>query len=298
MELKSKLHHLVRTTPWLGRVALRIIPDRNMCITVKPVGKFAIRLRRDRGYWLRSPLSNDGFMLGALQRMVHPGDVVYDVGANIGLYSRIMVQQFQASRIYAFEPVSENRSLLMRNLEIGYCADRVVVLPFAIGNEDGSAEFQVDDISSHSGTLDAVTHGAASASRQQYHLAPLRATVQVCRLDSLIRDRNLTPPQVLKLDIEGAEAMALRGAIGLLREHSPNLVIELHGAKVAAEVLQILWECGYHCFGYLESSEGCVYKKLQASDLSKITDLYSLHFLAACVREEELTLPIVDPEWC
>jgi FkbM family methyltransferase len=297
MELLSKLNHTVRTTPWLGRIALRAIPDLPWHISVEPVGKMEIRLRRHRGYWLRSPLSNDAFMMGALTRLMRPGDTVYDIGANIGLYSRLFIQKLQAARVYAFEPMSENRPQLMRNLQLGGCADQVVVLPFAVADEDGTASFQVDDVSSFSGTLDAVTRGDACPSRRQYNLPPITECVQVVRLDTVIRDRSLALPDVIKMDIEGAEAMALRGARKLLHERKPALAIELHGASAAIEVLQVLWDCNYYCFGYLETADGPVYKEITTSDLPAITEKYSLHFLAASFSNEKLKLPIEKPGW-
>ncbi len=236
-------------------------------------------------------------MLGALLRLVHPGDVVYDIGANIGLYTRFMVQKFRASRVYAFEPMSENRPLLIRNLEIGGCAGQVIVLPFAIADEDDTADFQIDDMSSASGTLDAVTHGDACQGRRQYRLPPITEAVEVARLDTVIAHKALTPPDVIKIDIEGAEAMALRGGHRLLCARRPRLAIELHGPAVAAEVLQVLWDCKYHCFGYLDTGGERAYKKIAPSDLPAINDLYSLHFLVASTREEELTLPIDNPDW-
>ena len=293
----SKLHHWVRTTPWLGRVALQTIPDLTWKVSVNRIGKMEIRLRRNRGFWLRSPLSNDGFMMGALTRLVRPGDVVYDIGANIGLYSRFLVQEFKASKVYAFEPMSENRPQLMRNLAVGGCTDKVVVLPFAVADEDGTAEFQLDTLSSNSGSLNAVTHGMASQSHVQYNLPPVSETVQVFRLDSLIADQNLLLPHVVKIDIEGAEALALRGARKLLRETKPHMIIELHGAEVAKEVLEVLWDCDYCCFGYLENSGGLIYKKLEPTDLASISGKYSLHFVAATAREETLRMAIETPSW-
>jgi FkbM family methyltransferase len=297
MKLLSKLNHTVRTTPWLGRLALRAIPDLLWHVSVEPVGKMEIRLRRHRGYWLRSPLSNDAFMMGALTRLLSPGDIVYDIGANIGLYSRFLIQRFHASKVYAFEPMSQNRPQLARNLQLGGCAGQVVVLPFAVADEDGTTTFQVDDVTSFSGTLNAVTGGAASPSRKQYNLPPITECVQVVQLDTVILDRGLMLPDVIKMDIEGAEAMALRGARKLLREQKPALVIELHGASVAIEVLQILWDCNYYCFGYLETKDGLVYKEITTSDLGAITGKYSLHFLAASFWDEKLKLPIEKPEW-
>jgi FkbM family methyltransferase len=297
MGVVSGLKNYVRTSPWLGRIALRTIPDFRWQVSIKPLGEFQIRLRQNRSYWLRSPLSHEGFMLEALHRLVHPGDVVYDIGANIGLYSRFLVQMCRASEVYAFEPMSGNLSLLKRNLEIGGCTSTVVLMPIAVGSEDGTAKFQVDDISSATGVLDAVTKGQACRSRHQYGLPPICETVQVARLDTLLLDQKLTLPNVLKIDIEGAEAMALCGAVRLLRERRPRLVIELHGANAAREVLTILWGFGYHCFGYLETSGTLDYHEITQKHLPQITERYSLHFIAASCQEDELLHPIDGDRW-
>jgi FkbM family methyltransferase len=288
---------VVRTTPWLGRWALRALPDMRWKINVHPIGRLEIRLRRDRNSWLRSPILSDGFMLGALQRLIHPGDVVYDIGANIGIYSRFMAQQFGAGRVYAFEPVAGNYPRLVRNLEIGGCADRAEALQLAIGDEDGLVDFQSDDMSALTGALDAVNHGTASRNRVQYHLPPQVEKVRVARLDTVIPDRGLATPDVVKLDIEGAEAMALRGAPRLLEERKPRWVIELHSGPVAAEVLEILWKYRYRCFGYLHSGTARVYREITAADLTVIRDEYALRYVAASLDGEELKIPIRDPEW-
>jgi FkbM family methyltransferase len=278
-------------------MALRALPDWKWHIHVEPIGTMEIRLRRDRNSWLRPAIVGDGIMLGALQRLIRPGDVVYDLGANIGIYSRFMVQEFKASRVYAFEPVAGNYPRVVRNLEIGGCADRAEALQMAIGDEDGFVDFQVDDMSSLTGALDSVTHGAASLNRQQYHLPPMKEKVEVGRLDTVIAERGLLPPDVMKIDVEGAEAMALRGARKLLEERTPRLVIELHNGPVGAEVLEFLWKLNYHCFGYLRGATGSVYRELTVSDLPGIRNDYSLHYLAASVDAEELIMPIEEPAW-
>lgn len=236
-------------------------------------------------------------MLGALQRLIRPGDVVYDVGANIGIYSRFIVQEFGASKVYAFEPTAGNYPRLVRNLEIGRCANRSEALKLAIGDEDGEVDFQVDDMSALTGALDSVNHGQASRNRVQYHLPPMIEKVSVARLDTVIRDRGLTPPDVVKLDIEGAEALALKGAHKLLEERRPRLAIELHSGSVAGEVLDILRQYDYRCFGYLDSVSTHDYREITISDLPKIRNDNSLKFMAASIQEEDLRLPILDSDW-
>jgi len=75
---------------------LRAIPDIRWRVNVAEVGPMVISLRRNRSYWLRPALAHETFMLDAMRRIVRPGDVVYDAGANIGLYVRIPLQMFSA----------------------------------------------------------------------------------------------------------------------------------------------------------------------------------------------------------
>src|SRR3990167_3980650 len=97
----------VRQRRKLARFALSCIPDITCTIHVEPIGALRTRLRMNRSFWLHDPLTHEGFMLGALQRMIHDEDVVYDVGANIGMYCRFMVSQFHARQVICFEPMTK-----------------------------------------------------------------------------------------------------------------------------------------------------------------------------------------------
>jgi FkbM family methyltransferase len=284
----------IRSTPWLGRLVLKSIPDVRWKIEIEPVGKFAIRLRQHRMFWLRPPLVHEGFMLGSLQRLLHEGDVVYDIGANIGLYCRFMIQVFKASHVYAFEPMQNNCAMIAENLKLAGCSDRVTIVSSAIGDEDGTTEFQVDSLTSNSGALNTVTQGKASASHSQYGLPATVATVRAARLDTLCETPGFRKPDLIKLDVEGAEAMALEGARRMLQQHQPRLAIELHGAAVARQVLEFLWSLHYHCFGYLEAGGVSTYKEIVPEDLKSIAELYSLHFVVASTRAADLVEPIQD----
>ena len=65
-----------------------------------------IRLRRNRSFWLRDIYSLEWYPVAALQALVRPGDMVWDIGANIGLYSRLLANKFDAGNVVAFEPMS------------------------------------------------------------------------------------------------------------------------------------------------------------------------------------------------
>ena len=282
MSLLRSLARSLRTRPHLGRWTLRMIPDVPWTLQVEGIGPFRVRLRRNRSWWLRKPLESESFPFAMLRHLVRPGDVVYDAGANLGLYARYLVSTLGAGRVVAFEPVADNRALLAENLRLGGIEDRVTVMPLALGDEDGEAEFQVDDMQSASGTLSKVTGGEACVGRRNLGLGPLVDRVRVRRLDTVIAEAGLPVPDVIKIDVEGAEGLLLRGAAGLLREHAPRLLVELHGVDCIRDVVGLLAEAGYACAGKVsERVDRSGYARVDPSLLPRVDDMYDVHFLVA-----------------
>lgn len=283
----------LRRKPTLGRLALTCLPDIRWATHVRPIGKMTIRLRRNRSFWLRDPLTHEWFMFGIFKRLIQPGDVVYDVGSNIGLYARFLVRCFGAGQVVGFEPMTENFELLSLNVRHDpIVAARVRVLKVALGDTDGQAALQIDDISSASAVLDSVTGGQASQSRRQYGLAPRTETVSVRRLDHLLAEEKLPPPRVMKIDIEGAGALALGGARQTLERYRPKLAVELHGQDEGRAVWDILAPLGYHCFGYVARDGVNTYAEVSRDEIRNTSDYWQpTHLIASC-DAAELAEPI------
>ena len=260
---------------------MRLIPDWPWTLQLAGIGPFRVRLRRNRSLWLRDPVQEESFPFAMLRHLVPAGGVVYDVGANLGLYVRYLINDLGAARVVAFEPVADNRALLARNLLLGGIASRVTVLPVALSDEDGPVEFQLDDMQSASGTLSRVTQGQSSVGRRNLGLPPLTATLPSRRLDSLVAE-GLPLPDVIKIDVEGAEALLLRGARRLLADRGPRLLVELHGAGVAREVLPMLWDLGYCCAGKVSARlDPRGFCRVVDSHLAMIEGPYDVHFVVA-----------------
>jgi FkbM family methyltransferase len=250
----------------------------------------AIRLRRNRSLWLRDPLESEHFPFTMLQCLVRPGDVVYDAGANLGLYCRYLVSWLGAGQVVAFEPIRDNQLLIERNLALGGIQNQVRVLPIALADLDGEAEFQVDDMQSSSGTLDRVSGGQPAVGRRNLRLPPLTAAVRCRTLDSLL-DEGLPPPAVIKIDVEGAEVLLLKGARQVLGRWAPRLLVELHGPEWAREVIALLAGLGYHCRGKVEPHLHLSgYGPVGPGDARRIQGLYDVHFLVAARKQEELPI--------
>jgi FkbM family methyltransferase len=176
--------------------------------------------------------ANAGYLLGTsepavqqiFQKLVRPGMVVYDVGANVGFYTVGAARLTGPSgRVLAFEPVLRNFVQLQRNAHLnGF--DHVAAWNIALADSDGTALFN-NSPNPTWGRLASVD-GEGTANNE-------KTTVTVARLDSIVEREALPLPDLIKIDVEGAEAAVLDGATGVLSKARPILLIELHGTNVA-----------------------------------------------------------------
>ena len=173
-------------------------------------------------YYLRELADGrDRFLAELLTRHTPPGGVAIDGGAHIGY---LTVQLARAvgdeGRVYAFEPEAGAREALAANLERNGVAQRVTVLPQALGAGPGRASLHVG--------------GGGEASS----VAPLEGERATAGVD-VIALGDVLPPEleiaVVKLDLEGSETAALRGMRrSLERSERPVLVVELNPGRLAA----------------------------------------------------------------
>lgn len=173
-----------------------------------------------------------------LATLIRPGSVMVDCGANTGLFS-ISALGAGASRAYAFEPASSTRRRLEANLAAAGAHD-VVVLPFALSDIAGTATFTVmPDM------------GGLSSFAPADPTAGVVEQVQVRRLDDVLPRELWSSVSVVKVDVEGAEARLLDGAVELLNHARPAVIIEIEEAHLARqgssaeEVRTRLREMGY-----------------------------------------------------
>ncbi len=260
----------VRRTPVVGvatRWAVKLVPDLRWTVQVTGLGPLRVRLRRNKEYWIRPLLDDQDVALGILASLVRSGDVVYDVGANIGVYARIFVQWFGASEVLAFEPMRDNVELLEANARLLSAPGRITVLPVALGDRDGEEPLQIDDVFSGTAVLDRVSGGEASVGRRRRGLPPKTETVTVRRLDGLLESGAPPGPDVLKVDTEGAGALVLQGAAATLDRFGPRVTVSVHGPEETRGVLDVLAPLGYRCYGVPKGGLGA-YGPVTSSDFA------------------------------
>lgn len=143
------------------------------------------------------------------------GDVVMDIGANVGTFSRAAFQA-GASKVIAIEPSPLNVEALQRNFAEEIEAGRFVLVPKAVWNEPGEMTLNVYALS----VLDSLV-------MEDRHEAEIkkRVPVELIPIDALVEELGLDRVDFIKMDIEGAERHALEGAAETLRRFRPHLAI-------------------------------------------------------------------------
>jgi len=274
---------IVRRNQVIARTLLNCIPDWHVRITIPQIGKLRIRMRRNRSLWLRPPLTHEWYPLAALKAVMRPGDVVWDVGANLGLYARWFVTHLKAGKVCSFEPMSENLPELKYNLDLGGVSDKVQVLPWALSDVDGEVEFQVDDMQSASGAVNAVYEGGPSRARAALGLPPKIEKVTSRTIDSIMERGELPVPDVLKIDIEGAERMLLDGGAHFFASSPSCLLIETHGLDVSRRCLEFLFDRGFQVAACVRPERHPKrHMLLDRGFLDVMDDQYDAHFIVAC----------------
>jgi FkbM family methyltransferase len=169
----------------------------------------------------------------AFRRRLQAGDVVFDVGANIGFMALVAAAIVgPTGRVVAWEPVPTSAEAARRNAVVNGM-EWVMVREAAVGESPGTQTLLEVDERSWSHLADRGRHPRTQTELQ----------VAVEALDPLVASGELPAPKLVKIDVEGSEVAVLPGMRRIIEEHRPDLVIELHATN--AEVADFLEPLGY-----------------------------------------------------
>ncbi len=145
-----------------------------------------------------------------------PFETIVDGGANIGQFARAAAESFPQAKVFSFEPLPEVVELLRRNLAGG---PRFVVFEAALGRKDGTVDIH-RNLYPHSSSVLPLhpEHNRVFPDMQNRSLSSLK--VKLVKLDTALKNENIQKPMLLKLDVQGFELEALRGAPKVLRHRS------------------------------------------------------------------------------
>ena len=145
-----------------------------------------------------------------IEKFIKPGEVMYDIGANVGAYSLIAAKATNGkAKIFAFEPAFSNYSALCHNVILNNCQESIIPLPIALSSKTKMAQFNYSDITSGK----ALHRIGESVYYTGEHFKPAyKQSILSYRLDDLIEEFNLPTPNHMKIDVDGTELDVLLGA--------------------------------------------------------------------------------------
>jgi FkbM family methyltransferase len=179
-----------------------------------------------------------------IQGEVRPGEVFYDIGANIGLYTILAGKRIGPhGKVYGFEPHGPNFARLLDNIALNGLQD--VVTPCSVALHDRPGFFSFNYVSSEPGSADSQLATTRRSAETDYRpeIAELKYAASI---DALISDGVLQPPHHVKLDVDGNELFILRGMTCLLRsaDRPRSIQVEIN-KRHKDEIVPFMTEHGY-----------------------------------------------------
>ena len=149
--------------------------------------------------------------------------VIFDIGANTGLYSLSSASIHDQARIFSFEPNPVNLNRLRYNIQLNPFTN-LEVAPFAVGDQSTEIEFHVLKDDKLSDTSSAVKDFSHSSYRGEKEWKSIK--VKQVTIDEYVKDQSLDRLDLLKIDVEGYEINVIEGGMESFKRFKPIIMLE------------------------------------------------------------------------
>jgi len=218
-------------------IAKRVFSNgRIITIPFGPLSKFKWVCNQDHQFWM--PLGiYEKETTHWLMKTINSGDVFFDVGANAGYFSLLGSKCVgEAGKVISFEPIASNCNTIQGHL-VANQVNNVVVETLAVSKDTGKCSFQIENNNANS-------HMESVALNHQVSDPMSIIEVDSISLDDYITSHGIVP-NVIKVDVEGAEKLVLDGATELLKAFDCYWIISTHSHDLYKECEYIMKKNGY-----------------------------------------------------
>jgi FkbM family methyltransferase len=213
--------------------------------------RHTLRIRAESKYersWRAGFSRREPWTVAWLESETRRGDTVYDIGANVGVVSLIAATLLRSEGlVVAFEPGFSSYARLCENIALNGLSSVVVPVPLALSSTSGLQAFRYRTVepgqSRHAFSAEAWTPAAGNSHKR--YTQPIVAVT----LDDVVPLLRLPSPNLVKLDVDGAEAHVLRGAQStLVAPECRSVLVEIDDSHTD-EVVSLLESYGYRLEG-------------------------------------------------
>ena len=163
----------------------------------------------------------------AIDSLLKPNDVCYDLGASIGYLSLLMA--LRTKKVFAFEPAPHAQGEIRKHLAANEL-NNVEIVPSPVSDCERTVEFSLTDNAYGSRITTTATEWPS-------------LKLKTITLDDFVASHAF--PDFIKMDVEGEEGRVLEGARSILKERKTTFCCELHSKEAALHVERVLHEFGY-----------------------------------------------------
>jgi FkbM family methyltransferase len=197
------------------RLLLGLDPHRSASFTLSDGSRFDCPLGAAAGRLLTLE-ALDVVEQAFVRQQVQPGDTVVDIGASLGLFTLIAARRAgPGGRVFAFEPSRREAAYLERNVRLNGLTN-VSVIKAAVADAAGTAPLAI--------ATDGGLNSLSANAHPEQHIEAWE-TVETITLDAFVAEHGVSRVHFVKLDVEGAEASVLDGAVQLLRGARPPVIL-------------------------------------------------------------------------
>lgn len=164
--------------------------------------------------------------------------IAYDIGAHVGYMTLVLAESVKkGGNVFAFEPVPDNHSLIEKLILLNGLNGKVCLFPLAFGDTEGSQRMVIRE----SSLMNQLESAATDKIVKDYP----KIFTAVSTLDSFVLRKSNPAPDLIKIDVEGAEGMVIAGGLQTLDRFSPKLLLEIHGPGNAGKTYDLLQSLEY-----------------------------------------------------
>ena len=198
---------------------------------------------------------------------IKKGMYVVDIGSNLGYYALLASTLVgHRGKVLAIEPEPQNYKLLTINANTNHLQN-IDIIQCAVGGKDGMSEFYITEASNTNSLIPPIT-GKIISSIQ----------IKTRKLDTLLKEHNFSKVDLIRMDIEGGEVVAIEGMQNTFKQYKPTIVAELHcdavGTESIVKLLKSLKGFGYNAEYIIDRDQDFVWIKNQC--VRRLTSLGEL----------------------
>jgi FkbM family methyltransferase len=201
-----------------------------------------------------------------IEEFIKPGDVLYDIGANVGAYS-LVASKFAQDRItvYALEPSFSTYNQLCQNILLNNCQNNIYPFMMALNDVTGIVEFDYHSLDAGDAEHRLIGNGNES---QPALNSVFRQRLLGYSLDDLVSGFGFLPPTHVKLDVDGAEFAVLRGATRALQQDAlKSILVEVRREhNMAEEVEKLLRAANFKLAAMHDRGNGIIWNYIFKRD--------------------------------